>query len=715
MLQLISYEISKWFHCRILNIGFIVLLIINLLFTHYYSVNCKIPISDINNTEYSQTLESICLNADKNMEKLKKIGVDENQYTYRYQQKIREIYGNLKENVYISECIVSPSWCIFLGYDLVNLFVLLYVIALQYTMFLEDRSGGMWNIIRASHNGRSVIIVVKFVVFALIIFIVSILYQLSSLAFVITFNGGEGVLETIQKVAGYELAPFNVKIVSVLLACAFQRATVIALLSMISVFFTVLSGHPMISLFSTLAWYLIGYIISLFPHNSTWIMSNFYTLLSPTLSVTRYYSVNFFNIPVDSIKVACALITILFIISLVGSYIVMFNEKKKVTRLKTFKLQKTMRYLSIKGCKSHSVSLINHEIYKCFGMRTVIEIFIILLANILMVYSSYNEMKISTSYTLINDYIDSMNGLSNIELLKSAEEDFNDALKLIDMESEITNKFFSGEINSQEFSEYNQEISRAKSMLKPLDILISRLLYLINIEETKNIECLPVFSKPIEMLVGNDFNIMLFLAVIFTAITISTKDYHNNNKEECFLPIMTVCKMGRERTFLNKIIIAISSVLCFCLIFYITDFIAYIMNEDTVLLSLPIVSLPTFEGTDSNISINTWLLWKWISIFISYILMVGMIFIMSHFIRNTIFLYIVTAAVTVLPRILSLFGIDMMKYLDYTILMSGTGIYIISSNYFNCDYTLSFIIYLGLFSIELIALHKCFKEIKENC
>ena len=85
MLRLISYEISKWFHCRILNIGFIVLLIINLLFTHYYSVNCRIPISDINNTEYSQTLESICLNADKNMEKLKKIGVDENQYTYRYQ------------------------------------------------------------------------------------------------------------------------------------------------------------------------------------------------------------------------------------------------------------------------------------------------------------------------------------------------------------------------------------------------------------------------------------------------------------------------------------------------------------------------------------------------------------------------------------------------------------------------------------------------------
>ena len=713
MLRLIVFEINKWLHCRLLKISFIVLLIINLLFTCYSSVERRIVASDMNDAEYRETLETISFNADKNMERLKKLGVGEEQYTYRYQQKIKEIYTGLAENVYISENMVSPSWCVFLHYDLVNLFVLLYVIVLLYTMFLEDRSGGMWNIIRASRNGRSVMIAVKMIAYVAIIIAVSILYQLSSLARVIVLHGGKGVSEAIQKVSGYEFAPYHARIITVLVTSVLQRAMVVASLSMISVFFTVLSGHPFISVLSTLAWYLIRYIVSLLPHHSTWMMSNFYTLLSPALSITRYHSVNFLDIPVDSAKAACVLIAIVFMLSIVGAYVVMLYERKKASSLKIFKPRFPEKHLSVVHNKT-SISLINHEIYKCFGMKTVIGISILLLANVFMIYYDYNEMKISASYTLVNEYMDSMNGISNAELLAVAEEDLNDALKTIDMEDEVTNRFFGGEINSQSFAEYNQKLSEAKSMIKPLDMLITRTIYLMNIEETKGITCRPIFSKPIERLIGNDFNILLFLTVIFTTITISTSEYCNDNTGGGFLPIMTVCKKGREKTFINKIVIAICSVMCFCVLFYITDFIVYAMNADVKLLAVPIVSLPDFEGTDTAISINAWLLWKWSSVFLSYALVVGMIFITSHFIHNVIFLYILTTAVTIFPKILFILGVDVMKYLDYTALLSGTRIYMISSRYFRCDYILPFVICTILFILEWIALRKCYKEIKDN-
>lgn len=714
MVRLILFEINKWLHCRLLKISFVVLLAINLLFTCYCSFDKNELVSDIDDAEYSETLETICINADKNMKKLRKIGIKEDQYTYRYQQKIKEIYTVLEENVYISEDIVSPSWSYFFNYDLVNLLVLLYATVLIYVMFLEDRSGGMWHIIRASRNGRSSIISVKIVTFVVIIIAISLLYQSTSLVVLIRLNGGKGVSAAIQKVSGFELAPYNKQILSMLLFVVLQRAIVIASLSMISVFFTVLSGHPIISVFSTLALYLIGYIVSLLPNNSTWMMSNFYTLLSPALSITRYHSVNFFDIPIDSVKTACILITSVFMLSIVGVYAVMLHDKKKASNSKVFKPQFPEKHIPVVSYKPYSMSLTNHEIYKCFDTKTVATILFILLANVSLSYYHYNELKISTSYALVNEYIDSMNGLSNAELLAVAKKDLNDALQTIDMESEVTSRFFGGEINSQFFAEYNQKLSEAKSMIKPLNMLISRTIYLIDIENTKGIICHPIFSKPIEILIGNDFDVLLFIVVIFFSTTLSTIEYQNNSTDVGFLPIMTVCKKGRGKTFTNKIVIAICSVLFFCVLFYITDFIVYAMNADVKLLAIPIVSLPDFEGTDTEISINTWLFLKWISVFLSYVLVVCFTFITSHFIHNTILVYILTTSVTVLPKILFVLGIDVMKYIDYTTLLSGTRIYMISSRYFTFDYTLPFLICTVLFIIEWIALYKCYKEINEN-
>lgn len=713
MVRLILFEINKLLHCHLLKISFVVLLAINLLFTCYCSFDKNVLVSDIDDAEYIETLETICINADKNMKKLRKIGIREDQYTYRYQQKIKEIYTVLEENVYISEDIVSPSWGYFFNYDIVNLLVLLYATVLIYVMFLEDRSGGMWHIIRASHNGRASIISVKIVTFVVIIIAISLLYQSTSLVVLISLNGGKGVSAAIQKVSGFELAPYNKQILSMLLFVVLQRAIVIASLSMISVFFTVLSGHPIISVFSTLALYLIGYIVSLLPNYSTWMLSNFYTLLSPTLSITRYHSVNFFDIPIDSVKTACILITSVFMLSIVGVYAVMLHDKIVLNSI-VFKPQFPKKHIPVVSYKPYNMSLTNHEIYKCCGTKTVIAIFFIIFANILFTNYSYNEIKISTSYALVNEYIDSMNGLSNAELLAVAKRDLNDALQTIDMESEVTSKFFAGEINSQFFAEYNQKLSEAKSMITPLNMLISRTIYLIDIENTKGIICHPIFSKPIEMLIGNDFNIMLFLVIILSTVTISTIEFQNNNTNVGFLPIMTVCNKGREKTFTNKIVIAICNVLFFCVLFYITDFIVYAMNADVKLLAIPIVSLPDFEGTDTEISINTWLFLKWISVFLSYVLIVGVIFITSHFIHNTILVYILTTSVTVLPKILFVLGIDVMKYIDYTALLSGTRIYMISSRYFTLDYTLPFLVCTVLFIIEWIALHKCYKEIKEN-
>lgn len=104
--------------------------------------------------QYRSDIGRVIRTARANLTELEYKGLPEDSYALRGQQKYIQVYQTVRDNVDIKVEYVH-GWGPFLGYDTVNLFILLTLALFASVIFAEERERGFVSVLRTTRHGRA--------------------------------------------------------------------------------------------------------------------------------------------------------------------------------------------------------------------------------------------------------------------------------------------------------------------------------------------------------------------------------------------------------------------------------------------------------------------------------------------------------------------------------------------------------------------------------
>lgn len=104
--------------------------------------------------DYPNVMQKVIERAVANLAEFKMMGIDEDSFTYRYQIRVIRLYEEVRDNVSI-RVEYTHGWEEYFSYEIVNIFIFVFIIMLGSLIFAEEKQTGFLPIIRTSRYGRA--------------------------------------------------------------------------------------------------------------------------------------------------------------------------------------------------------------------------------------------------------------------------------------------------------------------------------------------------------------------------------------------------------------------------------------------------------------------------------------------------------------------------------------------------------------------------------
>ena len=103
---------------------------------------------------YSSDMQKVINRANANLAEFRSMGISEDSYTYKYQQRIIGTYERLRDNVQIG-VEYTHGWGDYFDYDIVNIFIFVILIMFGSVIFAQEKVSGFLPIVRSARYGRT--------------------------------------------------------------------------------------------------------------------------------------------------------------------------------------------------------------------------------------------------------------------------------------------------------------------------------------------------------------------------------------------------------------------------------------------------------------------------------------------------------------------------------------------------------------------------------
>lgn len=661
---------------------------------------------------YTERLNSICSEAELNKLRLLRLNVTETDFAYRYQNEIINQYTHLQHTVEIIPDYVVDGWSVYFQYSYSNIFSILGSLIFICSTIIYDRTIGMWNITRTTHNGRGLVYIGKGFSVFLLSFIFSILCQLTVFFVVWYIYGLSTPFVDIQNIPIFLLSTFDGSIFSFFILTLFQQSFIIATYSIIIAAIASLLGRYFPTIVLGAAIYSIGVILYYISPSTSWKYLNFYESLNPSTFFSRFEAVNAFGKPVSALVISIIFTLFVSCISFITIIIGLAKPISQASNVNAIlKYIKRPTYSFNKKYESHS--LVKQELYKTFSPRIILAL---ILCFGFHIYTDIVLFQHTDSYQTktLKEYSAILSNMENDEQNQYIVSEFDRLGNIINAEAEMTDLYFNGKITAEEFNDYNRSFHEASAKLQPLAMLQSRLSYLQKMNEDKNLRGQLIFDFSIEKLISGTSPIGIYICIVLLSCTIAAVDYQKKDSAICFWDILSTTKNGRKKTLQLKLSIVCVSSSILALIFALIDIFFYIHTSDTPSFSISLISFPAFSSTDSNISV---FFWYFIELIFKILFSCGLgtfSFCMMLSIRNTLYSYVIILIGTLLPKLLSQLGVSIFYYVDPLMLLSSPQLYQISSQIPYFDYTLNLVYLLMIYCAIICFTKKCFWQCEHN-
>lgn len=605
-------------------------------------------------------------------------GVKEHEFLYVYQQKAIDTYTELKQPVVDSIRVeYERGWGTWLGYNEGTVLLLVVLTLLGSISFgVEGRCHTM-ELLRTSKKGRSHTAVAKFGAAVTVGAVIAVMFCLSSFVGVGLMTGYSSPTNAIQLVLGYELVPFIatiwqyalIHVAGVVLAavvfCVFA-IFVAALCRGVAIAF---GGGALFMALNLLLWK-YNYTTT----NNALKYLNLFAAADGQAMFSYVHGVSVFGKFVHCWVVLCALsVTLCFglILIAVVSFARFGTKDLRIPFVKQLigVVRTCIESIGDKTRNKHvslgrwSSSLCGFEFYKMYLCRGLVFLLAILLViKGVYTYDHYHAEFIEDE--VYYSYISELQGEWNEQKHEYIVSELSWAESIIAKSDRMQQDYFDDKITIEEFRKYLEDYYFAERIIEPLKRLYASSNHLQKLSQ-EGIYGSFVYDTGWTKLNDREYDMFFYLIIVIAASISFSMEYNSNSSGGGFNQILRGTKRGRKSTFGAKL--TANTVVCFATgIFCVgSDMINVIMLWRLPDGNVPLISLVRYADAPTFLTLRQYAAFICVSAVISMVLLGMGTFAISCLSGKLINCLTVVAIATLVPRTLSIVGVDMPVWCDY--------------------------------------------------
>ncbi len=574
-----------------------------------------------------------------------------NSFSYRNIQKTAQDYSNLQGK--IIPFLISEGVSVAIHTPLTD--ALLICISFVFTLILvfQEKKKGLIAILRATPKGRKELAFGKLMALGIVSFLAVLLLYGSNFFYGILRYGRTDISLPIQALTGFKYCPLSITIGQFAILFVVMKWIAIYAFSCIILFVTIhaknsTSGFLACALIYGVSYIMTKYIPFLSPYGLLRYM-NPVGIMDTTGIWSGYYNLNIGGFPIGMqyfVLIFTMMVAVLFIIVSIMS----FDKKRNWETNEFFLLAKGR-----KRTKGRSVrTLFTFELYKLLIVNK--RLWILLLYGVcMMVLIPSFVPDLSMEQRQIQKYMNILHGEINnekLEYIKQEEELIQEAHEKIDWimkqaeEEKITLQGANAWSNT-----YSAPLLRETAFLEVKE----RVEY---VQQHSGTQLL--FEDGFVLLMSQSGNPIIQLIVLTTLILLFA-DFFSIEYQSGIVPILWAAPGGRKKTIDTKILCCIIIIGVITMISILSVLIPIIRNYGLTGCMYSIRSIPSFAELPWNLPIILILLLHYGAQILVNLIATVIILAMSNILRKTVGAISASAAILILPIVLSVMKIPLVR------------------------------------------------------
>ena len=635
---------------------------------------------------YEAYLDGVLLRIEQNLHRIEvRDGGDTPAAEYQY--RFRDLFERAHANIDISGIRPSECWERFFAFDMMSVFVYVYLTLASGAVFLHERSCGTLTILRSTKSGRLKTSLSKLAALMILDVFAVAVFTLATFAVGTAMFGFSTPSMPIQSVGveTYWNCPYIMTIGEFMLALFAVRCLLAISFSFIAALATVIAYSPILTYAVAGAALLLSLIVNYFVTFDAAVRLNYIGLASSSaigqyseiLTLGHYSSTLLTGVSLfAAVLVAAAAVTAIFsTVRGAGRVTDKGIGKVLIPRFmhRSEKSQAGKSSASTRGgCMTTSLFL--WECRKLLTLPTVLLVAVLLLVHAYTSYRYYTKADITASKKY-DDYI-TENWFG--PLTDGKEQRFYERygyiadIVSVDNANNAVTQLQSGDMTGEEYEAFVDEYRSLKTESNLIDRLEGTVQYLAKQKRATGIEGWIIKTGDIARLLGRGVDIWLAAAIIFIFCRMHTPDYTGKSSEGNFAAVMRTTKRGRRIAYRAKMLAAVAVALTLSVLFEAVDLALGIAHTDGYfdVLSAPLMSISRYSsfgaisvGAYHALVIATRIL---AAVTLAYISCAA-----SYLTKKLHAALIISAAVTFLPYALVYMGLDALRYTDFTAALAG--------------------------------------------
>ena len=659
-----------------------------------------------NTTNYINALKSTVGTAQNTLNMLERFGINSDMQNGAYQRKIIELYTPKIENNVEFPSVVH-GWDEIMSYENHIIFIFLAAILISVNAGYTDMESGVEPIMRTARKGRFHNSSAKFISVIVTVFALTLLMSVSEVIFILLRYGLSSPLKAVQNLQEYIYSPYSVSILGAWLLNILGMALSASVISAVTLMMTALTRQVIPPL-------IIGGLITAANLIMHWVV---------ILGDYRYF--NIVEIASGSIikrptviglsdlgmrlygaeaVIALVILAFFYIATVITYSFKRPNTKAKRTLLLPF-INKIRNKTDKVRVKINGVSLMRGEIIKLSSPVVICALVLLTAVQINQSVGNFggvkNDIKIRAS-----EYVEKYGGVMTAEKAELIRSEYENAIYLTndDTRLQYTIDYATGTISSDEYFDYLQNASKARSSLPYLGELIAHSEYLLSKSEENGVDAELFYDYGYSDFFGISLDLPLYLMILFFLASGFAKEYAGEGSGNGFVSILRTTKKGRGSVFAAKITTAVLFAALLSLLFNLFDIALMVHYSGLPALTAPLCSMEKYASYGGKISVGGYLVLCVFLRVLGALILAMLESALSCLTANTKITLAITAAVTMLPYALYYFGIKIARYLDFTALLSGDRLWLISTELGGGAFALIFIFSFAVITAILTAL-----------
>ena len=647
--------------------------------------------------DYPNVMQKVIERAVANLAEFKMMGIDEDSFTYRYQIRVIRLYEEVRDNVSI-RVEYTHGWEEYFSYEIVNIFIFVFIIMLGSLIFAEEKQTGFLPIIRTSRYGRARTAAAKLITMLLLSSVTVLLFTATTWAVYGLRLGYSSPSNVLQSLSAYTLSPYRITIGQYFAISVGVKLLSFALFSSVVLLLSTVFYNYILIYLSGLAFYGLNFLLYTLKYidsSSAFKNLNLVAVTAVDPLFVRYRAVNLFSEVcgyVPFMLVSFGIATVLCC----SATVILFSRGINDIRLPALDTVTSSVMTAAAGLKNrfikagvaktgktcaarrYSMSLFGAEAYKTLISSRFILILLVLLA--LKTAYSVNVFTPLRSYsdTVYKEYMTRLEGEVTDEKLEYIAEERRMINDTLSKQTKMQQDYVNNVITFEEYREYLSDYNYAYSRSELLELVEDQADYLIAEKEKTGIDGWFVYDTGWKKLYGGDADLFLYTSILLLLAGSFASEYLTKSSSGSFAQILRATKNGRNATFRAKLFSSGVIAVLLALVFNAID-IAIVFNSfEMPAASAPLLSTQMFSSVSGSITFAGYL-----AVFIlirvaASLAMALLVCALSELLCRYLSVLCSAVVITLLPALFAYFGLSAADKVSYMNFFAGTPLYIAS-------------------------------------